>query len=600
LKTLIIHRLNIAYLAPKASGFVEALEKVGTVIYTGDQVDETGKLADYVTPDHHDFENWGDLELQKGVYSIQQPTVRPLYNTRSFQSSLMNWAYTAQLGPKRMLEPSGWYEYLQNYWKDQASKMGRGDFQSFWIKFLQDGYVNTSKRDGSTNGRNFATAALGRLNAGSSDGLELVMYEKIGLGDGSFANISWLQELPDPVSKIVWDNYLVVSPKRAKELGLRPDSDEGKVLRATTSNGAITLPVHIQPGAHDDVVGVAVGYGHTTGSVAANVGANVWSFAGFSKNGVVTSGLKVEKLEVLSEKIELANTQGHHYMEGRPIVAEATLADYLKNEKAGIKSHEVFSMWPTHEYKGYRWGMAIDLNTCTGCSACVTACQSENNIPVVGKKYVMQGREMHWMRIDRYYNGDVDNPQVVVQPMLCQHCENAPCETVCPVLATVHSSEGTNDMSYNRCVGTRYCANNCPYKVRRFNWFNYSKVEAPMNMAFNPDVTVRSRGVMEKCSFCVQRIHGAKDKARAQKRLVADGEVKTACQQACPTDAIVFGNMNDAGSEVSKLFASKRTYMVLDELNTLPSVRYQSKVRNTEKLGGSIIKGHRILRGEPS
>jgi molybdopterin-containing oxidoreductase family iron-sulfur binding subunit len=207
---------------------------------------------------------------------------------------------------------------------------------------------------------------------------------------------------------------------------------------------------------------------------------------------------------------------------------------------------------------------------------------------------------MHWMRIDRYYNGDVDNPQVVVQPMLCQHCENAPCETVCPVLATVHSSEGTNDMSYNRCVGTRYCANNCPYKVRRFNWFNYSKVEAPMNMAFNPDVTVRSRGVMEKCSFCVQRIHGAKDKARAQKRLVADGEVKTACQQACPTDAIVFGNMNDAGSEVSKLFASKRTYMVLDELNTLPSVRYQSKVRNTEKLGGSIIKGHRILRGEPS
>lgn len=599
-KTLLIHRLNMAYLAPKSSGFVEALGKVGTVIYTGAQMDETAKLCDFVAPDHHDFENWGDTELQKGVFAIQQPTVRPLYNTRSLQSSLMNWAYAAELGPKRLTEPSGWYEYLQNYWKDQSVKMRRADFQSFWTKFLQDGVVNTSSRDGSTSARNFATAALGRVNAQASEGLELVMYEKIGLGDGSFANIAWLQELPDPVSKIVWDNYLVISPKRAKELGLRPDMDEGKVLRATTANGAITLPVHIQPGAHDEVVGVAVGYGRSTGSVAAGIGTNVWSFAGFSKNGVVTSGLKVEKLEVLNEKIPLANTQGHHYMEGRPIVAEATLADYQKNEKAGIKSHEIFSMWPKHSYTGYRWGMAIDLNTCTGCSACVTACQSENNIPVVGKQYVMQGREMHWMRIDRYYNGDVDNPQVVVQPMLCQHCENAPCETVCPVVATVHSSEGTNDMVYNRCVGTRYCANNCPYKVRRFNWFNYSKVEAPMNMAFNPDVTVRVRGVMEKCSFCVQRIHGAKDVARAEKRKIRDGDVKTACQQACPTDAIVFGDMNDGNSQVSKLFASKRTYMVLDELNALPSVRYQTKIRNTEKLGGSIKKGHRILRGEPS
>lgn len=592
-KTLVIHRLNPVYFLPESSGFKEALAKVETVIYTGDRVDETGALATYIAPDHHDFENWGDLEIQQGVYAVQQPTIRPLYDTRSLQSSLMNWAYAAEVGPKRLTEPSGWFEYLQNFWKEKQTRLGRGgSFNDFWTKFLQDGVIVTSSRQGSSGGRNFNVSALQGIAPSNNEGFELVLYEKIGIGDGSSSNISWLQELPDPVTKIVWDNYVMISPKKAAEMGFKLDQDDGRVVRVVTAQGAITLPIHIQPGMHDSVVAVAVGYGRTVGRVAAGVGANAWSLAEFGKSGVVTSGLSVSSIESLGERVPLANVQGHHYLEGRPIIAEATLTDYLKNERAGIHDHKLLSLWPKHEYKGYRWGMAIDLNTCTGCSACVTACQSENNIPVVGKKYVLSGREMHWMRIDRYYSGNSSDPQVVVQPMLCQQCENAPCETVCPVLATVHSDEGLNDMSYNRCVGTRYCLNNCPYKVRRFNWFNHSKIESPLTMALNPDVTVRSRGVMEKCTFCVQRIHEAKSKSKTANKPIQDGDIKTACQQVCPTDTILFGDMNDPNSGVSQAFKSKRTYMVLQELNTLPSVRYKNKVRNAESLA-TTPHGHK-------
>jgi molybdopterin-containing oxidoreductase family iron-sulfur binding subunit len=269
-------------------------------------------------------------------------------------------------------------------------------------------------------------------------------------------------------------------------------------------------------------------------------------------------------------------------MEGRQIVVEATLEDYKKQKDAGIHKHPVFSMWSGHQYNGHKWGMAVDLNTCTGCSACVISCQSENNIPVVGKKYVLQGREMHWLRIDRYYSGTPTDPKTVYQPVMCQHCDNAPCETVCPVLATVHSSEGLNEMVYNRCVGTRYCANNCPYKVRRFNWFNYAKLlEKPMHMAHNPEVTPRIRGVMEKCTFCVQRIKEGKNKAKLEKRALKDGEIKTACQTACPADAIVFGDLNDPGSAVSQKFKNDlRAYALLEEWHAAPAVRYLTKIRN--------------------
>ncbi len=590
IKTLVIHRLNAAYLLPKDSGFVEALKKVEMVIYTGDRIDETGSLATYVAPDHHDFENWGDAELQEGVFSIQQPTVRPLYETRSFQSDLMNWAYAASVGPKRLTEPSGWFEYLQNYWKEKSGK-GLG-FEDFWLKFLQDGvYMTSSSRDTTSGSRGFSTGALNGVAPSASEGLEMVLYEKIGLGDGSSANISWLQELPDPVSKIVWDSYVTLSPQRAEQIGIKFDRDDrtdGTVVRVNLENGmSFELPIHIQPGQHDDVAGLALGYGRSVGVVAKDVGFNAWSVAKFTKNGVILSGLKIKSIEKTGAFVKIANVQGHQYMEGRPIVAEATLADYMKDESAGIHKHKIITLWPEHKYTGHKWGMSVDLNTCTGCSACVTACQSENNIPVVGKKYILTGREMHWIRIDRYYNGDVSNPQTVLQPVLCQHCDNAPCETVCPVVATTHSSEGLNEMTYNRCVGTRYCANNCPYKVRRFNWFNYSKVEAPLNMAFNPDVGVRSRGVMEKCSFCIQRIHEGKNTAKDKGVKLKDGDIKTACQQVCPSEAIVFGDMNDPESKVSQLFKAQRTYALLGELNTVPSVRYMSKIRNSEALAVS-------------
>jgi Fe-S-cluster-containing dehydrogenase component len=351
----------------------------------------------------------------------------------------------------------------------------------------------------------------------------------------------------------------------------------------TSYGRAIELPAHIQPGLHDDVVAVAVGYGRThAGEVGTGVGANAFQLATFNKGAPVFSGQTVE-LQKTGKYDALAKMQEHHNMEGRQIVVEASLADYMKKPDANIHRHEIFSLWGNHNYPGYRWAMAIDLNNCTGCSACIIACQAENNTPVVGKKYVIQGREMHWLRVDRYYSGNPDNPASVYQPLPCQHCENAPCETVCPVAATTHSNEGLNDMTYNRCVGTRYCSNNCPYKVRRFNWFNYAKnIKEPTNMALNPDVGVRTRGVMEKCTFCVQRITQAKHDAKHRGDTVRDGEIKTACQQTCPTNAIVFGNINDEKSEVRKWQTDPRAYALLEEVNTKPAVRYLSRIRNGE------------------
>ena len=305
------------------------------------------------------------------------------------------------------------------------------------------------------------------------------------------------------------------------------------------------------------------------------------------KLGVNAYGLADNDLQVSVKKTSgfttLANAQGHHRLDGRQLVVDATLDEYKKSPSANIKTHKIFSLYPKHEYKGHRWAMAIDLNLCTGCSACVTACQSENNIPSVGKKYVLSGREMHWIRLDRYYKGDEDNPDVLFQPMLCQHCENASCEAVCPVVATVHGEEGLNQMIYNRCVGTRYCSNNCPYKVRRFNWFNYSKVEKPLNKAFNPDVTVRSRGVMEKCTFCTQRIKETKILAKRENREVGGDDVVTACQEACPTNAIIFGDINNEKSSVKKAFKSERSFSVLEEYNNIPMVKYKTKIRNKDK-----------------
>lgn len=588
IKTVVVHKSNPVYTMPSSSGFVEALKKAELVIYTGDRNDETGQIANFIATDHHEMENWGDMEPQEGLYSVQQPTIRPLYNTRAFEDSLIAWSKKAGRGSLRQTD--SWYDYLRSFWRNQIFNSHRnlvqGDFESFWTKLLQEGVFDTKehRRAAHSPVRNFdVRTVLGIRRALASEQMELVLYPTVGLKDGSLANVSWLQEFPDPVTKICWDNYLTMSPQDAENLKLR----EGQIVRLAVGGKTLEVPVHIQVGQAKGVLGLAVGYGHkAAGTVANGVGVNAYELSEYKEGRVLASGLPAH-VEVTSRSYSLANVQGHHSMEGRQIVVEATLEQYKKNPAANIHKHKIFSMWSEHKYPENKWGMTIDLNTCTGCSACVVACQSENNIPTVGKRYVLQGREMHWIRVDRYYVGEPENPDTVFQPLVCMHCDNAPCETVCPVLATVHSDEGTNDMIYNRCVGTRYCANNCPYKVRRFNWFNYVKdVRKPLNMALNPEVTVRSRGVMEKCTFCIHRIRGEKAKARNEKRELKDGDIKTACQQSCPTNAIIFGDLNDPESEVSKVFKAQNSYGLLEEFNTQPAVRYRTKIRNTAQLKG--------------
>lgn len=580
-KTLIIHRTNPFYALPESFGFADALKKVDMVISTGDRIDEIGDQAHFIAPDNHPMESWGDAEFTSGLYSIHQPTIRALWDTRSFQLSLMTWAYLANQGPKRLLAYETYYDYLRAYWREELlPKLGKGQgFEAFWQQVLNQGVIGASPEGGSA--RSFRAESLARLTApAAKTGLELVLYPTVQLADGLHSNIAWLHELPDPVTKITWDNYASLSFNTAEKLKVK----EGDVVNVSVGSIEMALPVHIQPGLHDDVVAVAVGYGRTkAGSIANGVGQNAYRFAQIQKVGPVFSGLPVN-LKKLGEHVQLATTAGHHSMEGRQIVVEATIKDYEKNKAANIHRHHLWSIWSGHQYNGQKWGMAIDLNTCTGCSACVIACNSENNIPVVGRKYVLQSREMHWLRIDRYYKGDIQNPETVFQPLMCQHCDNAPCETVCPVLATVHSDEGTNDMVYNRCVGTRYCSNNCPYKVRRFNWFNFRKsIPEPMHLSLNPDVTVRQRGVMEKCTFCIQRIRETRQKLKVENRAYKDGDIKTACQQACPADVIVFGDMNDPNSRVSQAFREERQYGLLEEWGTKPAVRYMTKIRNVNR-----------------
>lgn len=584
-QTVIIYKSNPVYSASPDLKFAEALKKAKMVIYVDDRNDETGKLADFVLSVSHPMETWGDLEAAPGVYSIQQPTVRPLYNTRAFEENLLEWM---KKGGKSTA--ASWYDYLRNNWKKMYAG---GDFESFWTNLLETGVYNKSgyKSTSVSGGRGTASASLATATPMTTDGYELVLYMTTGLADGTLSNVSWLQEFPDPVTKICWDNYACLSVADAKKEKLH----EGDVVKLQVGERMIEAPVHIQPGQADGVVAIAVGYGRKgMGKIADNVGVNAYPLSQVSNGTTVYSGLPT-KISKTGRRHDLANTQGHNSMEGRQIVVEATLAQYSQNKSANIHRHKMMTMWDEHKYPVHKWGMTIDLNTCTGCSACVIACQSENNVPVVGKKYVLKGREMHWIRIDRYYAGEPENPNSVFQPLPCQHCDNAPCETVCPVAATVHSDEGTNDMIYNRCVGTRYCSNNCPYKVRRFNWFNFIKsnfAESPLNEALNPEVTVRSRGVMEKCTFCVHRIKDVKREAKLANRGLKDGDVKTACQQSCPTNAIIFGDLKDPESQVSKVFNIENSYTLLEELNAKPAVKYLSKIRNTETLKGSGGHGH--------
>ena len=589
---------NPAYEYADAKAFTNALAKVKLRISFADRIDETASLCQLVAPNHHYLESWGDSNPIEGYYTIAQPTINPVYNTRNAEGGLLLWSENPV---------QDYYQYIQNNWaKTVLAQTGTS-----WKDLLQKGSVSLPQKTGgaysfSLDLSNVVQTILTDSNnfaKGGDNAIELHIYESTGIGDGKLANNPWLQELPDPVSKVTWDNYASVGPKYAEKLGL----SEFDLVTIKTDKYEVILPVLIQPGQASGTVSVAVGYGRTkAGKAAVEVGKNAYPFIRLV-NGTL-QGTTSATISKAGGTYELAQTQTHHSIEGRNIVRETTLKDFLKDPYHGTGHRHVnnVDLWNEYEQPGHNWVMAIDLNACTGCGACIVACNAENNIPVVGRDEVRRRREMHWIRIDRYYsvndNGNnvtkedefedletMDNVSVIHQPMLCQHCDHAPCETVCPVLATVHSSEGLNQMAYNRCIGTRYCANNCPYKVRRFNWFNYwndSRFDNYMNNEFtqlvlNPDVTTRSRGVMEKCSMCVQRIQAGKLKAKLDKRTLKDGDIKMACQQTCPTNAIIFGDGNDPESEVSKALKSERTYYVLEEINTKPGVGYQTKVRNT-------------------
>lgn len=580
-KTLIIQGVNPLYQFPAKMGFASALQKVPNVVYVGHYNDETAKVSKYVAAESHSFEAWGDVNPQKDIYSVIQPTIRPLWQTRSLLESLMAWAPAVGASVKENA-----YEQVRDTWHVLHSRFGAGkSFTDFWDDALQSGVVgNVKGRDGSSSARNLHGDAL--RNALSSmkemkrGDLALVMYASVAMGDGSQANNAILQELPDPVTKATWGNHAVMSSATAKKLGL----EDGDIISLEANGAKVELPVQRHPGMKEGVIASALGYGREFHGRNGN-GVGVSLVGLMSDHGVYVAGdVKVTKngsSEILSV------THGHHSMEGRDIAFDTSLEEFHHNPKSGIVRHfpDPKSLWSGFKYEGYKWGMVIDMNACTGCSACVVACSVENNVPAVGKDQVRRGREMQWIRIDRYYSGDEENPETLSQPMLCQHCDNAPCETVCPVLATTHSSEGLNQMTYNRCVGTKYCSNNCPYKVRRFNWYENNhamngKFEHPVALSKNPEVTLRSRGVMEKCTFCVQRIEAGKSQAKSQGRRVRDEDIKTACQDACPTNAIVFGDVNNPESRVAKMRQSARGFTVLEELNTKSAVTYLTKVRN--------------------
>jgi MoCo/4Fe-4S cofactor protein with predicted Tat translocation signal len=573
-ETLIILGGNPAFDAPADLQFAEAMSRVRSKIHLTAHSNETSELCNWRLPEAHYLEAWGDLRGFDGTASVVQPLIEPLYRSRSALElvALMLDGDAASPG----------YEQVRETWRIRNGSL---DFEKWWRQVLHDGLDPGSAAApvSAVVDRGGVLAAMAALPA-PAQGLELLLRPDPHILDGRHANNGWLQEAPKPLTKLTWDNAVLMAPATAEALGLRSE----QLVEVQVDDSKVEGPVWIQPGHAPDAVTVHLGYGQSVaGRVSTGAGFNAFPLR--RTTGLWQSaGIAVRPIP---GRRPLACTQDHYSMQGRNLIREATLAQFQADpefaRRIAPETGPEALLYPGFEYPGHAWGMAVDLNACTGCNACVVACQAENNIAVVGKQEVLNGREMHWIRIDRYYGGALDDPSTLHQPVMCQHCENAPCETVCPVAATVHSHEGLNDMVYNRCVGTRYCANNCPYKVRRFNYFLYSDWDTEsLKLQKNPNVTVRSRGVMEKCTYCVQRINSAKIDARVDGRPLQDGEIKTACEQVCPADAIVFGDLNDPESAVSRLKRSPRNYGILNEINTRPRTTYLARITNPNpKLG---------------
>ncbi|HIP48666.1 MAG TPA: 4Fe-4S dicluster domain-containing protein [Lutibacter sp.] len=602
---LLTHNTNPVYTLANSDEFTEALSKVDLTVAFSMQNNETANAMEYALATPHYLESWGDVMHQKGHYSLIQPTIKPLFNTRQFQDTLLSW----------MGSDESFYEFIKS------------NFEGNWNQTLHDGFAKIDIEEEATLFESTLdmVAVAATLAKTKSNDLEMALYTKVSMGDGQMANNPWLQELPDPITRASWDNYLTMSPADAKANGIVNTTADNGALDGDMVNvtiGDVTIenvPVYIQPGQADGSVGLAIGYGRTAGvKDDLKQGVNAFKFANNVKGNV--------SLSAPTGTHYFACVQLHHTLAGRhDILKEVSLEDYNNGDSHEWNHKHKYSLdhqpvdaervdlWTSYDDStGHKFNLSIDLTACTGCAACVIACHAENNVPVVGKSEVRKSRDMHWLRIDRYYSSKVPtfeaadelglsrvekyhgvervaaDPQVSFQPVMCQHCNHAPCETVCPVQATSHGKQGQNHMAYNRCVGTRYCANNCPYRVRRFNWFKYNDNEEfdfNMNddygkMVLNPDVVVRSRGVMEKCSLCIQMTQATILEAKAAGRTIKDGEFQTACTMACSSDAMIFGDVNDKDSKVAHLAEDKRAYHLLDFIGTKPNVMYQVKVRN--------------------
>jgi molybdopterin-containing oxidoreductase family iron-sulfur binding subunit len=651
---VIFHNVNPVYTLPNGKQFGDSLSKLATTISTASYADETASKCKYVCPDHHALEAWNDYNPVSGHFAIAQPTIRPLGGTRSALESILVWNGKKVHGGR---DSKVVYDHIKEVWEQTVFPVGLLDSYTLWNTTIHNSCYDVQVTPSAPLIFNDASLATVANLVPKAAAIEVELYQKAGIGIGLQANNPWLQELPDPMTKVTWDNYVTMNPTEMKSGGYVTTYDQEHGLnlaKVKVGDAEVTLPVYPLPGQALGTIGIALGYGrgangekigkaafqtkeyggHETNENGQPkpIGANVFSFVGIS-NGCYNydAAASVTKVDGI---YPIAATQIHHTVMARhSIVRETTLGIYNKGDKEAYNPMHTlqkldehgnhvelpigeFDLWDKHPvaHVGHRWGMTIDLSSCIGCGSCLIACQSENNVPVVGKDEVRRGREMHWLRIDRYFASDeeatiglrkdeetfsydkaevaAENPKVIHMPMMCHHCNHAPCETVCPVAATMHSNEGLNQMAYNRCIGTRYCANNCPYKVRRFNWFNYpsykkfTEVNPAQDdlgrMVLNPDVTVRTRGVMEKCSLCVQRIQATKLTAKKESRPVEDGDFVTACADACPTNAIVVGDWNDTKSVIRTGSASNRSYQALEEVGVQPNVWYKVKVRNEE------------------